>query len=193
MPPNMIVKRDPLNQVGDHLIIQIGVMMKKAKTIRLGSPTAKPIPQKPQPSTSSDTHSNETLRKLKTYPKALTFGRGNMAPLANGFTMGCGHRHECGFDINYPPQPGAPKVVIMSADRIVTTDRVQTYDEMPALVRPCHALVNWTLVRLENDLNAHKGKDEETGQESQIMMIANSKTIDVTSQDLESTDDDLVY
>ena len=91
----MTVKTDPLNQVGGHLIIQIGVMMKMGKTIRSGAPIAKPVSQKPQPSTSSGTHANETLRKPNTYPKALTFGRGNMAPLTNGFTMRYGHRCRC--------------------------------------------------------------------------------------------------
>ena len=60
-------------------------------------------------------------------------------------------------------------------------------------MRPQHALANWTSVRLGNDPNAQKGTDEETGEQSQIMMIADSNTIDVTSDDLESTDVDLVY
>ena len=142
------------------------------------APTANPVPQKPQPSTSSGTCANETLRKPNTYPKALTFGRGNMAPLANGFTMGHGHRCGCRLNINHPPQPGAPKVAVVSPDRSVTTDKVQMYDEMPAPVRPQHALANWTSVRLGNDPNTQKYKEEETGEQS---------------EDLESTDDDLVY
>ena len=139
------------------------------------APIAKPVPQKPQPSTSSGTHANETLRKPNTYPKALTFGRGKMAPLANGFTMGWGHGCGCGLYINHPPQPGEPKVAMVSPGRIVTTNRVQTYGEMPAMVRPQHALANWT------------------GEQSQIMIIADSNTIDITSEDSESTEDDLVY
>ena len=83
---------------------------------------------------------------------------------------------------------------MVSPDRIVTPDRVQTYDEMPAPVRPQHALANWTSVRLGNDPNTQKGKDKETGEQSHIMTIANSNTINVTSEDSESTDDDdLVY
>ena len=89
------------------------------------------MPQRPQPSTSSG-----TLRKPKTYPKVLTFGRGNMAPLANGFTMGCRHGCGCGLIINHPPQPEECKAAMVSPDRIVTPDREQTYDEMPAPVRP---------------------------------------------------------
>ena len=50
-----------------------------------------------------------------------------MAPLANGFTMGCGHERGCRLVINHPPQPGAPKVAMVSPDRIVTPGRVQTY------------------------------------------------------------------
>ena len=150
-------------------------------------PIAKTVPQRPQPSTSSG-----TLRKPKTYPKVLTFGRGNMAPLANCFTMGHGHGRGCGLSISHPPQPGTPKVAMVSPDRIVTPDRVQTYDEMPAPVRPQHALANWTSLRLGNDPNIQKGKEGETGEQSQ--MIANSNTIDITSEDSESTDDDdLVY
>ena len=55
-----------------------------------------------------------------------------------------------------------------------------------------HALANWSSVRLGNDPNTQKSKDEETGEQSQ--MIADSNTIDITSEDSESTDDDdLVY
>ena len=98
---------------------------------RARAPIAKTMPQRPQPNISSG-----TLRKPNTYPKALTFGRGNMATLANGHTLGC--RHGCGhrLNINCLPQPGAPKVAMVSPDRIVTPDRVQTYEEMPALLRP---------------------------------------------------------
>ena len=111
-----------------------------------------------------------------------------MASLANDFTMG--HSHRCGHKliINHPPQPGAPNVAMVSPDRLVTSDRVQTYDEMPAPVRSQHALANWTSVQLENDPNTQKGKDEETGE--QLQMIANPITIDITTEDSESTDDD---
>ena len=116
-----------------------------------------------------------------------------MAPLGNCFTMGCGHGHRHRLNINHPTQPGAPKVAMVSPDKIVTTDRVQTYDEMPALVRPQHALANWTSVRLGNDPYTQKGKEEETGEQSQIMMIADSNIIDITSEDLDSTNADLTY
>ena len=52
-----------------------------------------------------------------------------------------------------PPQPGAPKIAMVSPDRIVTTDRVQTYNKMPAPVRPWHALANWTSVSWSNNPN----------------------------------------
>ena len=97
-------------------------------------PTSAPR-QDPQPA-SSHTRTDALLRRPNTHPKALTFGRGNMAPLANCLTMGCGHGCGCRLNINHPPQPGAPKIAMVSPDKIVTTDRVQTYDEMPAPVRP---------------------------------------------------------
>ena len=115
-----------------------------------------------------------------------------MATLANDFTMGCGNGHGCRLIINHPPQPGAPMVGLVSPDWIITPDRAQTYDEMPAPVRPQHALANWTSVRLGNDPNTQKGKDKETWE--QLQMIANSNTVHITSEDLESTnDDDLEY
>ena len=116
-----------------------------------------------------------------------------MTPLANWSIMGCRYGCGCRHNINHPPQVGTPKVAAMSPDKIVTTDRVQIYNEMPAPVRPWHPLANWTSVRVGNDPNTKTGKEEETGEQSQIMMIANSNTIDRTSEDSESTDDDLVY
>ena len=46
----------------------------------------------PQPSTSY-AREDAPLRRPNTYPKVLTFGRGNMAPLAswNNITLGCRH------------------------------------------------------------------------------------------------------
>ena len=89
---------------------------------------AKPVSQKPQPSTSSGTHTNEILRKSNTYPKALTFGRGNMAPLANDFTMEC--RHRCGYrlNINHPLSQEHQGLLWYLLTGIVTIDRVQTYN-----------------------------------------------------------------
>ena len=99
------------------------------------APIAKPVPQESQPSTSSDTHVSETLRKSNTYPKVLTFGRGKLVPLANGtsITMGCG----CGIHINPAPSVREPPVALvpLSTDRIVHNDRVQTYDDLPVPVR----------------------------------------------------------
>ena len=52
----------------------------------------------PQPSTSY-VREEAPLRRPNTYPKVLTFGRGNMAPLAswNKITLGC----RCGLNINH--------------------------------------------------------------------------------------------
>ena len=83
-----------------------------------------------------------------------------MAPPANSLTLG--HRHRC--KQHQPlPQPRVLKVAMVSPDRNATPYRVQTYDVMPAPVRPQHALANWTSVRLGNDPNTQKGKEEETG------------------------------
>ena len=99
------------------------------------APIAKPVPQEPQPSTSSGTCASETLRKPNTHPKVLTFGRGKLVPLANGtcITIGCGH----GIHINPAPPVREPPVALVppSTDRIVHNDRVQTYDDPPVLVR----------------------------------------------------------
>ena len=124
---------------------------------------APPTRQDPQHTTSC-TRTDTPLRRPNTYPKVLTFGRGNMAPLANGLTIG--HRHGCGhgININHPPQPGAPKIAMVSPDRIVTTDRVQTYDEMSAPVRARHALANWTSVSLGNNPNRLTVNERETEQ-----------------------------
>ena len=70
------------------------------------APIAKTMPQRPQPSTSSG-----TLRKPKTYPKVLTCGRQNMAPLANGFTMGHGHGCGCRLIISHPLSLEHPRLL----------------------------------------------------------------------------------
>ena len=100
----------------------------------LAPPTNAPK-QDPQPTT-SHTRTDAPLRRPNTQSKVLTFGRVNMAPLVNWFTMGCRHRCRCRLNINHPPQLGAPNVAAVSPDKIIPTDRVQTYDEMPASVRP---------------------------------------------------------
>ena len=81
---------------------------------------------------------------------------------------------------------------MVSPDKIIHTDRVQTYDEMPALVRPRHALANWTSVRLGDNSN-RPTVNEETGEQSQMMMIADSNTHDMASEDTESADGNPIY
>ena len=94
-----------------------------------------------------------------------------MAPLAswNNITLGCG----CRLNISHTPQEGTPYVAVVSPDKIIHTDRVQMYDQMPAPVRPRHALANWTSVRLGDNPNKPMA-NEETGEQSQ--MIADSNT-----------------
>ena len=113
-----------------------------------------------------------------------------MAPLAswNNITLGCG----CRLNINHTPQVGIFNVAVVSPDKIIHTDRVQTYDEMPAPVRPRHALANWTSVRLGNNPN-RPTFNKETGEQPQMIMIADSNTHDMTSEDTESADGDPIY
>ena len=117
------------------------------------APIAKTIPQDPQPSTSVGTYASETLRRPNTCPKVLTFGRGKLAPLGSGTGITIGHRHGIHIDQTTPVKEPAIAVVPPSQDRIVCNNRVQTYDEPPAAVRPRHTLANWTSIRLGNDPN----------------------------------------
>ena len=63
-------------------------------------PTLKTPPQSPQPSTSFASYASEStpLRRPNTYPKALTFDRGKIAPLTykTNAPIGCG----CGPNID---------------------------------------------------------------------------------------------
>ena len=106
----------------------------------------------------------------------------------NNITLGCG----CRLNINHTSQEGTPNIAVVSPDKIIHTDRVQTYDEMPAPVIPRHALANWTSVRLGDNPN-RPTVNEETGEQSQMMMIADSNTHDTTSEDTEGTDGDPIY
>ena len=105
----------------------------------------------PQPSTSFASHaSNATpLRQLNMYPKVLSLGGGRgIAPLTNWNSVMKGHR--CGIFINQTPQQ--PEIAVVPAsDKIVHTDSVQIYDELPAHPRPRKPLANWTSFRLGNN------------------------------------------
>ena len=57
--------------------------------------------QDPQPTTCC-ARTDTPLRRPNSHPKALTFGRGDMAPLANWFTMGHRHGGGHGLNINHP-------------------------------------------------------------------------------------------
>ena len=81
---------------------------------------------------------------------------------------------------------------MVSPDKNICTDRVQTYDEIPAPVRPRHALANWTSVKLGDNPN-RPTVNEETGEQSQMMMIDDSNRHNMRSEDTESTDGDPIY
>ena len=76
----------------------------------------------------------------------------DITPLANwtSETKRCRHG-------NFIPQASKESEIAMvtptPTHKIVHTDRVQTYGEIPALVRPRHPPVNWTSVRLGNNPN----------------------------------------
>ena len=81
----------------------------------------------------------------------LGIGRGiSKASQANWTSVIQGCR--CGIFIHQTPQE--PEIVIVPpTDRIVHTDRIQTYEEMPAPVRPRHLVANWTSITLGNNPN----------------------------------------
>ena len=87
--------------------------------------------QDPQPSTSYVSDS-APLRLPNTYPKVLNFGRGRgkgTFPLANWTSVvkGCGHGI---INEQTPPMQQEPEIVVVDPiDRIVHTDRIQTYDK----------------------------------------------------------------
>ena len=128
------------------------------------APIAKTIPQDPQPSTLFGTYARETLRRPNTCPKVLTFGKGKLAPLVSGTGITIGHGCRIHIDQTAPVREPTIAVVPQSPDKIVYNDRVQTYDEPPAAVRPRHALANWTSVRLGNDPNRPTMTEMATGQ-----------------------------
>ena len=54
--------------------------------------------------------------------------------------------------------------MVPPSDKIIHTDRVQTYDELPAPVRPRHLLANWTSLRLGDDTNRPTAQEISEGQ-----------------------------
>ena len=115
--------------------------------------------QDPQPSTSYARDSTP-LRWPNTYPKVLNLGRGRgkgIFPLGNWTSVVKGHEHGI---INENDQSQTMQqeserhlAVVEPTDRIVHTDRIQTYDEEPALARPRPPLANWSSVNLGNNPN----------------------------------------
>ena len=54
--------------------------------------------------------------------------------------------------------------MVPPSDKIIDTDCVQTYDKIPALVRPRHPLANWTSVRIGDNLNRPTDQEISEGQ-----------------------------
>ena len=120
-----------------------------------------PPTQDPQPSTSYASEST-LLRCPNTYPKVLNLGRGrgkgkfppeNWICLAKGH--GCRIINECDISQTPPMQQELERnlAVVAPPDRIVYTDRIQTYEGDPALTRPRKPGTNWTSGSLGNNPN----------------------------------------
>ena len=77
-------------------------------------------------------------------------------------TMGC--RHGLHLDQTTPVRESAIAVVSPSPDRVVHHDCVQTYDELPAPVRPRHSLANCTSIKLGKNCNRPTVNEKETEQ-----------------------------
>ena len=54
--------------------------------------------------------------------------------------------------------------MVPPSDKSIHTDCVQTYDKIPAPVRPRHPLANWTSVRLGDNLNRPTDQEISEGQ-----------------------------
>ena len=99
-----------------------------------------------------------SLRWPNTFPKVLNLGRGRCKgkfPLGNWTNVvkgcWCGSINEDDPSQTPPRQQEPGKN--LAIDRIVHTDRIQTYKGDPALTRPRNALANWTSVSLGNNTN----------------------------------------
>ena len=133
------------------------------------------------------------MRRPNTYPKVLTFGRGKIAPLASGTRITIGHRCGLHIDQTAPVKETAIAVIHPSPDKIVYNDRVQVYDEPPAVVRPRHALAYVTSIRLASDPNRPTITEMETGQLVYNIMIDSTGPQNRESDDAQSTDGGLIY
>ena len=162
-------------------------------------PIAKPVPQDPQPSTSFGTYPSQTLKRPDTYPKVLTFGRGKLVPLASGTGMTMGCRCRLHLDQTPPVREPAIAVVSPSPDRVLHNECVQTYEKLPAPVRPRHPLANWTSIRLDNKPNRPTINERETKQLTYNSVIDTNglqnrePEQDRELDDAQSTDPDLMY
>ena len=111
----------------------------------------------PQPSTSYARDSVQ-LRHPNTYANLLNLGQGwgkGKFPLGNWTSAAKGHG--CGIDQSQTPpmqqEPDRNLAVVAPMDRIVHTDRFQTYEGDQTPTRPRNSLANWTCVGLGNNPN----------------------------------------
>ena len=79
------------------------------------------------------------------------------------------------------------------SDKIRHTDRMQTYNEIPTLVRPRHPLANWTSIRLGDNPN-RPTEDEISGQLQWNMLDeSNRQRQNRTSDETESANGEPIY
>ena len=115
--------------------------------------------QDPQPSPSC-ARDSAPLRQPNTYPKVLNLGRGRgkgKFPLGNWTSVvkGCEHGliNENDQSLTMQQESERNLAVVPPLNRILHTNRVQTYDEEPTPARPTPALANWSSVNLGNNPN----------------------------------------
>ena len=155
--------------------------------------SAKPLDiQEPQSSTS---FVNEPLRQPNTYPKVLNLGRGRGMTLLANWTN---ENNGCGHGISIPQASKESEIAVVPptpTHKIVYTERVQTFDEIPAPVRPRHPLANWTSVRLGDNPNRPTVDEITQGQQQWNMFNDNAhgQNYNRPSDETESVEGDPIY
>ena len=165
--------------------------------------------QDTQPSTSY-ARDSAPLRQPNTFPKVLNLGRSRdkgKFPLANWTSVvkghGCGLLNENVQSQTMQQEQERNLAVVAPTDRIVHTDRVQTYDEEPAPARPRPPLAKWSSVNSGNNPN-RPTVDEKTRNRLQWHIFCDDNTENRPehrhngcdnrmSDDTESVDGDPIY
>ena len=86
--------------------------------------------------------------------------------------------------------------MVPPSDKIIHIDRVQTYDEIPAPVRPRHLLANWTSIRLGDNPNRPTVDEISEGQLQWNMLDDSNRQRqrhNRTSEETESTNGEPIY